>query len=64
MQSGAMALAYCQMISMQHLQKLGELAHALAAHLAKQAPAPLPTNGKDLDLSFLTSGDTMSFRNF
>ena len=64
MQSGAMALAYCQMLSTQHLQKLGELSHALAAYLAKQAPAPLPMAGKDLDLGFLTSGDTMSFRNF
>ena len=62
MLAGAMPLAYCQMLSTQHLRKLGELAQLRASRL--NAQAPLPTVGKDLDLSFLTAGDTLSFKNY
>jgi hypothetical protein len=55
-QSGALLLAYGQLLSMQHLQALGQLADAHA-----KAAAPLPIKGDELDLSFLADGDTLSF---
>jgi len=58
---GALLCAYCQLLSMQHLQTLGQLAQVHAAADAK-ASDPLPmTANKDLDLSFLESGDTIKF---
>ncbi len=54
--TGALTLAYCQLLSMQHLPLLGQLADAHA-----KAAAPLPTKGKDIDLSFLSDGDIFKF---
>src|SRR3990167_8953984 len=58
-QAGALLLAYCQLLSMQHLPVLGQLAQARAK--AAAAPATLPPG--DLDLEFLNRGDTISFGN-
>lgn len=54
---GALQLAYCQLLSMQHLASLGQLA-ALHAK-ARQAPAPAPAPARDLDLEFLNQGGTL-----
>ena len=61
--AGALVLAYCQLLSMQHLPKLGLLAQAHAQTRAKAAQ-PLPqTPTGDLDLEFLNQGGTISFGN-
>ncbi|NEX60898.1 SapC family protein [Noviherbaspirillum galbum] len=58
MKCGALSIAYCQMVSTQHLQKLGMLAdsHAHYEAMQKQQPA-----SKDIDLSFLSKGGTLNF---
>lgn len=63
-QSGALALAYCQMISMQHLTVLGQLAqeHAKAAEQAKKAALPTTQHG-DLNLEFLSKDGVLTFGN-
>ncbi len=65
--AGALALAYCQLLSMQHLARLGPLAQAQAQaqaqahqHAAQQASAP---PAAELDLEFLNQGGTISFGN-
>ncbi|PLC48161.1 peptidase [Pollutimonas subterranea] len=56
-QSGALPIIYCQLLSMQHLQKLGQLAQAHAAQ-----PTALPqTASGELDLEFLNDSGTISF---
>lgn len=66
-QAGALPVAYCQLLSMQHLPLLGQLAQARAKVAAPAPPAPpappaaLPAG--DLDLEFLNRGDTISFGN-
>jgi hypothetical protein len=61
--AGALLPAYCQLLSMQHLPMLGQLAdaHAKADALAAAPVAPLPSKGKDLDLSFLEGSETFKF---
>jgi hypothetical protein len=62
--TGALAMAYCQLIAMQHTAKLGELADAHAA--LEHAPATQPSQsraGHALDLSFLNQDGTLSFGN-
>lgn len=56
----ALLLAYCQLLSMQHLTTLGQL---LESHTRaeKQMTEPITAHG-ELDLSFLSGGDTLSFR--
>ena len=56
-QSGALPVAYCQLLSMQHLQKLGQLAQAYAA----QTTALPQTASGELDLEFLNDSGTISF---
>ncbi len=53
---GVLPIAYCQLLSMQHLQRLGQLAsqHAAAASLAT------PASG-DLDLEFLKDDGNIRF---
>jgi len=58
--AGGLLLAYCQLLSMQHLTMLGQLAYAHAQADAQLAVA-LPTKGKDLDLSFMNDGETFKF---
>ena len=59
--SGALRLAYCQLISMQHLDKLAQLADAHARLDA--APQSFGTDGT-LNWDFLSQGGTMNFGNF
>ena len=61
-QAGALAIAYCQLLSMQHLPALGALAQARAQAAQEQAKAALKP-APDLDLEFLQRGDTISFGN-
>lgn len=56
--AGALLLAYCQLLSMQHLPMLGQLV-AAHAQADAQAAAPLPMIGGDLDLSFMSDGGTL-----
>ena len=56
--AGALAVAYCQLLSMQHLPLLGQLARARA-----QAAAPAAPPARDLDLEFLNSSGTIGFGN-
>jgi len=58
--AGGLLLAYCQLLSMQHLPLLSQLTEAHAKADAQQAAA-LPTKGKDLDLSFMNDGETFKF---
>lgn len=59
--SGALALAYCQLISMQHLAKLSELANA-HARLNASASASIAPPGADLQLNFFAN-DMITFGN-
>lgn len=54
-QAGSLIIAYCQLLSMQHLPVLGQLADARAPKV------PVTDNGKDLDLSFLSEGGVFNF---
>lgn len=56
-QAGALPVAYCQLLSMQHLQRLGDLAKE---HASAKAQLPISPSG-DLDLEFLNNGGTLSF---
>ncbi|MFA7624365.1 MAG: SapC family protein [Pusillimonas sp.] len=55
--ASALLVAYCQILSTQHLQKLGVL---LRAHAAQQA-ATLETPAGELDIEFLNDSDTINF---
>ena len=63
--AGALVLAYCQLLSMQHLPLLGELAkaHAQAEYAAAEAARKIETNG-ELNLEFLNSSDSLNFGGF
>lgn len=56
--AGALSLAYCQLISMQHLPMLGQLAISHA-----QAKANQLASANELKLDFLNQGETLSFGN-
>jgi hypothetical protein len=56
-QAGAMPMVYAQLLSMQHLPLLGQLAQA---HRKAAQPLPAAPNG-ELDLSFLSNNGTFSF---
>lgn len=58
-QNGALALAYCQLLSMQHLSTLADLAKSHAA--AAQATPVAATATGELDLGFLSQNGTLSF---
>lgn len=60
-QVGALPLAYAQLLSMQHLQTLGQLAQVHAGAKAQSQQAlPTSANG-ELDLEFLNQNGTISF---
>lgn len=60
-QAGALPLAYCQLLSMQHLPLVGQLIEAQAKASAQElALAQLAPNG-DLDLEFFNKGGTINF---
>lgn len=56
-QAGALPMVYCQLLSMQHLPLLGQLAQA---HRKAAQPLPVAPNG-ELDLSFLSNNGTLCF---
>lgn len=56
--AGALPLAYCQLLSMQHLPKLGQLAQQ---HEQAAQPPQLPVRSGELDLAFLSNEGTISF---
>jgi len=60
-QAGALIVAYCQLLSMQHLPVLGQLADAHAKAATPIAALPVSENGKDLDLSFMSDGGSFNF---
>ena len=69
-QTGAMGLAYCQMLSMQHLPTLSRFADLQAQWRQAAAAVPQPavsnlglpsTPSGELDLEFLNRGGTLSF---
>ncbi len=62
-QNGALQFAYCQLLSMQHLQSLGTLAQAHAAAEAQNPLASLGGSG-ELDLEFLKKNETLNFGGF
>ncbi|HEY7803041.1 MAG TPA: SapC family protein [Orrella sp.] len=60
-QGGALPVIYCQLLSMQHLPVLGELARA---YQAAEQQAKLPKNqAGEIDLSFLADDTSISFEN-
>ena len=62
-QAGALPVVYSQLLSMQHLPVLGQLAQARARQQVQQeAPPPLPTTASgELDLEFLARDGTLRF---
>lgn len=61
-QAGALVIAYCQLLSMQQLPVLGELAEAYASaasHAAAHAPASAAS--QELTLDYLNKNETLSF---
>lgn len=59
---GALPIAHCQLLSMQHLPLLVQLAKAHNTATAKASPPkPLLTPAGDLDLEFLNNSGTLSF---
>lgn len=63
--AGGLLIAYCQLLSMQHLAILGQLAeaHAKAGQAAVQAAQSITEKG-ELNIDFLKNNDTMSFGGF
>lgn len=60
-QAGGLPLIYCQLLSMQHLPSLGQL--ATAHHEAEQHAALPKTEAGEIDLTFLADDTTISFEN-
>ena len=58
--AGALPIAYCQLLSMQHLPLLGQLIDAHAKAEQAQSVQQLAPGG-DLDLEFFNKGGTISF---
>jgi hypothetical protein len=56
-QAGALPMVYCQLLSMQHVQTLGQLAEARAQALAQKAASP----PAEIDLEFLKQNPTIRF---
>lgn len=52
-QAGALPMVYCQLLSMRHVGRLGELARAEGS----QAPQPAKANGKERDASVTNNGN-------
>ncbi len=61
-EAGALPLAYCQLLSMQHLPELGKLAEA-HAQAAAQVRAQKAAPRGNPNLEFLNNGGTISFKN-
>ena len=63
--AGGLLIAYCQLLSMQHLSILGQLAeaHAKADQAAAEAANSMFQNG-ELNIEFLKKNETLSFTGF
>jgi hypothetical protein len=59
--SGALLLAYCQLLSMQHLSLLSQLNDAHQKAAAQAAANQQLFKGGSLNLDFLGHSDTMKF---
>jgi hypothetical protein len=59
--TGALIVAYCQLLSMQHLASLGQLTQAHAKAKAGQGLKTTPSG--ELDLEFLNEGGSINFGN-
>lgn len=62
--AGGLQIAYCQLLSMQHLSALGELTAALASAEAQAAAAEVATGSGELNLEFFKKHDSISFSGF
>jgi len=62
--SGALMMAYCQLLSMQHLQFLGQLAGIHAQAEKKQAEDEETRLPDEIDLEFLKRNDSLNFGSF
>jgi hypothetical protein len=60
-QGGALLLAYCQLLSMQHLSLLGQLVEAHAKAAAQAQAAQHIVQGGEIDLEFMNKAGTISF---
>jgi len=60
---GALAVVYCQLLSMQHLQVLGQLVQAQAKAQAEAGNGLKTTPDGELDLEFLNDGGAIKFGN-
>ena len=56
--AGGLPVAYCQLLSMQHLPALGQLANARAEAAARQLPV---NEAGELDLEFMNDGPMLDF---
>lgn len=56
-------LAYCQLLSMQHLSMLGTLAHAHAEAEKIRLAQASTLQSRELDHGFMNDGGTFSFGN-
>jgi len=64
-QSGALVLVYGQLLSMQHMHRLSELARMQEqARLKLTEQQAMADAGRDLDLSFMSGSDTLNFGTF
>ena len=63
--TGGLLIAYCQLLSIQHLPILGQLAdaHAKAEQAAAEASKLITQNG-ELNIDFLNKNETLSFGGF
>jgi hypothetical protein len=64
MQAGAISLAYCQLLSMQHSEALIQLVQAHARAAAQQSTALPVTATGDLNLDYLNQMGGLDFSNF
>lgn len=62
--ANALIIAYCQLLSMQHLPMLGELTKAHAQAAAQAKPAEAISAAGELDLDFLKKSDSINFSGF
>ncbi len=60
-QAGALPVIYCQLLSMQHLPRLGQLAEAQVKAAAQALEAERLSENGELNLDFLNNNGTISF---
>lgn len=62
--AGGLQIAYCQLLSMQHLPALGELTAAHAKAAAQAAAAQIAKGSGELNLELFKKNDSISFSGF